>query len=56
MDKETEITAGEYQALAEFRYQLLRFLRFSEEPARAVDLEPQQQRNCAQAGLPLCVL
>ena len=41
MDKEREITAGEYQALAEFRYQLRRFLRFSEEAARTVGLEPQ---------------
>ena len=53
MDKEREITAGEYQALAEFRYQLRRFLRFSEEAARAVGLEPQQhQLLLALKGLP----
>jgi DNA-binding MarR family transcriptional regulator len=33
-----------YQALAEFRYQLRRFQRFSDEAARAADLEPQQHQ------------
>ena len=48
-----EISTGEYQALAEFRYQLRRFLRFSEEAARAVGLEPQQhQLLLALKGLP----
>lgn len=31
-----------YQAMAEFRYQIRRFLRFSEDAARQADLEPQQ--------------
>lgn len=31
----------DYRALAEFRYQLRRFLRFSEEAARSGGLEPQ---------------
>ena len=31
-----------YKAMAEFRYQIRRFLRFSEETARAGGLEPQQ--------------
>jgi DNA-binding MarR family transcriptional regulator len=31
-----------YKAMAEFRYQIRRFLRFSEETARAEGLEPQQ--------------
>jgi len=31
----------DYQALAEFRYQIRRFLRFSEEAARQAGLEPQ---------------
>ena len=42
-----------YKALAEFRYQIRRFLRFSEETARAGGLEPQQyQLMLALKGLP----
>jgi DNA-binding MarR family transcriptional regulator len=42
-----------YRDLAEFRYQLRRFLRFSEQAARAADLEPQQhQLLLAIQGLP----
>lgn len=53
MDLEQEISIAEFQALAEFRYQLRRFLRFSEEAARAVGLEPQQhQLLLALKGLP----
>ena len=53
MDSHQEISVSEYQALAEFRYQLRRFLRFSEEAARAVGLEPQQhQLLLALKGLP----
>lgn len=44
MNSEQEISRGEYQALSEFRYQLRRFLRFSEEAARSVGLEPQQHQ------------
>ena len=33
-----------YQQLAEFRYQIRRFLRFSEEAARQHGLEPQQHQ------------
>jgi DNA-binding MarR family transcriptional regulator len=41
------------RALAEFRYQIRRFLRFSEAAARAVGLEPQQhQLLLAVRGLP----
>ncbi len=48
-----ELSLHEYQALAEFRYQLRRFLRFSEEAARSVGLEPQQhQLLLALKGLP----
>ncbi len=48
-----EISISEFRALAEFRYQLRRFLRFSEEAARAVGLEPQQhQLLLALKGLP----
>jgi DNA-binding MarR family transcriptional regulator len=42
-----------YKAMAEFRYQIRRFLRFSEETARAAGLEPQQyQLMLALKGLP----
>lgn len=34
----------DYSALADFRYQIRRFLYFSEEAARAEDLEPQQHQ------------
>ena len=41
------------QALGEFRYQLRRFLNFSERAARAAGLEPQQhQALLAVKGLP----
>jgi DNA-binding MarR family transcriptional regulator len=33
-----------YQALAEFRFQVRRFLRFSDEAARSADLEPQHHQ------------
>ncbi len=38
------ITATDYRALAEFRYQIRRFLRFSEQAARSAGLEPQQHQ------------
>jgi len=42
-----------YQALAELRYQIRRFLRFSEQAARKVNLEPRQhQLMLAVKGLP----
>ena len=53
MDTDQEISQVEYQALAEFRYQLRRFLHFSEQAARSVGLEPQQhQLLLALKGLP----
>lgn len=53
MATDQELSQHEYQALAEFRYQLRRFLRFSEETARSVGLEPQQhQLLLALKGLP----
>src|SRR5689334_4400553 len=53
MSIEQEISLSEYQSLAEFRYQLRRFLHFSEQAARAVGLEPQQhQLLLALKGLP----
>jgi DNA-binding MarR family transcriptional regulator len=48
-----EISLSQYQSLAEFRYQLRRFLHFSEQVARSVGLEPQQhQLLLALKGLP----
>jgi len=38
------LSAADYQALAEFRYQIRRFLRFSEQAARRAGLEPAQHQ------------
>ncbi len=38
------ITKSDYEALAAFRYALRRFLRFTEEGARAAGLTPQQHQ------------
>lgn len=47
------LTCPEYVALAEFRYQLRRYLRFMEEQARASGHRPQQyQLLLAIKGLP----
>ncbi len=47
------MSLADYQALAEFRYQLRRFLHFSESEARTAALEPQQhQLLLAVKGLP----
>jgi DNA-binding MarR family transcriptional regulator len=47
------LTTQDYRALAEFRYQLRRFERFSERAARVVGLEPQQhQLLLAVKGMP----
>ena len=49
----TDVSIAEYRALAEFRYQIRRFLQFSAEAARAHGLEPQQhQLLLAIKGLP----
>ena len=46
-------TPIDYQALAELRYQIRKFLRFSEEASRATGIEPQQhQLLLALKGLP----
>ncbi len=43
----------DYQALADFRYEIRRYLNFSEEAARAARIEPQQhQALLAIKGLP----
>lgn len=53
MSAHNDLTQSEYQALAEFRYQLRRFQHFSEREARAAGLEPQQhQLLLAIKGLP----
>jgi DNA-binding MarR family transcriptional regulator len=40
----TDLSPADYQALAEFRYQIRRFLRFSEQAARRAGLEPAQHQ------------
>lgn len=53
MNVDQEISLSQYQSLAEFRYQLRRFLHFSEQAARSVGLEPQQhQLLLTLKGLP----
>src|SRR6267142_2841155 len=48
-----ELTADDYEALAEFRYQIRRFLHFSEKAARFAGLNPQQhQLLLTLKGLP----
>jgi DNA-binding MarR family transcriptional regulator len=39
-----DLKTPDYQALAEFRYQIRRFLHFSEEAARQAGLEPQHHQ------------
>ncbi|MGH9544863.1 MAG: MarR family winged helix-turn-helix transcriptional regulator [Terriglobales bacterium] len=47
------LAPSDYQALAELRYQIRRFLHFSEQAARGAGLEPQQhQLMLALKGLP----
>ena len=53
MGEDKDLLPGDFRALAEFRYQLRKFLRFSEEAARAAGLEPQQhQLLLAVKGMP----
>jgi DNA-binding MarR family transcriptional regulator len=48
-----DLSLEEYRALAEFRYQIRRFLGFSEEQVRTSGIEPQQhQLLLAIKGLP----
>jgi DNA-binding MarR family transcriptional regulator len=48
-----DLSLEEYRALAEFRYQVRRFVAFSEEHVRAFGMEPQQhQLLLAIKGLP----
>ena len=49
----TTLTLDDYQALAEFRFQLRKFFHFSEQAARTANLEPRQyQLLLAIKGLP----
>ncbi|MBX6341903.1 MAG: MarR family transcriptional regulator [Thermomicrobiaceae bacterium] len=49
----TGVRRVDYQRLAEFRYQIRRFLHFSEQAARAAGVEPQQhQALLAIKGMP----
>src|SRR5215469_8372643 len=53
MNSNNEQSAIDYQVLAELRYQIRRFLRFSEQVARSAGIEPQQyQLLLAIKGLP----
>ena len=44
MAGKNKITRGQYEMLAEFRYALRKFLRFSEDAAQAAGLTPQQHQ------------
>jgi DNA-binding MarR family transcriptional regulator len=44
MSKPTDLDADQYRALAELRYQIRRFLAFSESAVRAAGVEPQQHQ------------
>src|SRR5215217_7085359 len=44
MTANVDLDDAEYRALAEFRFRLRQFLRFSEQAARATGLEPQQHQ------------
>ncbi len=44
MKDSQDISLVDYQALAEFRYQIRKFLRFSDEAAREAGVEPQQHQ------------
>lgn len=47
------VTHADYQALAEFRYHIRRYLNFSEQAAKAAGIEPKQyQLLLAIKGLP----
>jgi DNA-binding MarR family transcriptional regulator len=50
------LTLGDYRSLAEVRYQIRRFLHFSEQASRSAGLEPRQyQLMLAIKGLPRAV-
>lgn len=43
-NQQQSLTKAEYELLATFRYVLRQFLHFSEEAARAIELQPQQHQ------------
>jgi DNA-binding MarR family transcriptional regulator len=45
MSAKDDVSISDYQALAEFRYRIRRFQRFSEQVARTVGIEPQQHHT-----------
>jgi DNA-binding MarR family transcriptional regulator len=52
----TPLTLADYESLAELRYQIRRFLHFSEQASRKAGLEPHQhQLMLALKGLPTTV-
>jgi DNA-binding MarR family transcriptional regulator len=51
--RSSALTPSDYEDIAEFRYQIRRFLRFSEDTARSAGLAPQQhQLLLAVKGMP----
>lgn len=48
--KAPRVTLSDYRALAAFRYELRRFLAFSEQAARAAGIEPQQHQLLLAVG------
>jgi len=53
MKTNSSVNVGDYEALAELRYHIRRFLRFSEQVARNAGLEPRQhQLMLALKGIP----
>jgi DNA-binding MarR family transcriptional regulator len=53
IDRMKRLTLSDYQGLAEFRYQIRKFLRFSEHAVRAAGMEPgQYQLMLAIKGIP----
>jgi DNA-binding MarR family transcriptional regulator len=48
--KQSRVTVGDFRALAAFRYELRRFLAFSEQAARAAGIEPQQHQLLLTVG------
>ncbi len=44
MTRIESVTTSDYEALAEFRYQIRKFLHFSEAAARGAGIEPQQHQ------------
>lgn len=53
MNPDPDLSLADYRALAELRFEIRRFLHFSEQQARAAGIEPQQhQLMLAIKGLP----